>query len=397
WRRDTFAPDGTLVRIQFIDRESREARNEVYLRSDGRVGILHQYRETGDARTLHRIVLLDKDGHVKAEFSSMDQWVEHWLEEIVSRACSDVLFVIDKNRIYLKAAMRLRQRMGVFDDVFGKQRRLAIVPIVHAVHTQGTGGQGRGTVMSAPTNTNYQAILENPGCADAIVAGTRTQREDIETRYHATNVFAIPHAFTQIKSVGVSDRACDRVWNRIVCVGRYSKEKNLGLAIEIFAQVHRQHPDARLEFYGAGAQREAMIGQTQLLGMESVVKVNDYADDIATIYATAGLSILTSSGEGFPLSIMESLSGGCPVVAFDVRYGPADMIEHGKSGFLIPPGEDDAFAKSMDRLLADRAMHKQMSRDAMLRANQFSASNVESAWRGLLVDRLDLNLDADIR
>ncbi|MDU1480554.1 MAG: glycosyltransferase, partial [Staphylococcus epidermidis] len=62
-------------------------------------------------------------------------------------------------------------------------------------------------------------------------------------------------------------------------------------------------------------------------------------------------SLLTSEYEGFGLTVMESIEVGCPVIAYDVRYGPGEIIEHGENGYLVEPDNIEAFAAYMDKII----------------------------------------------
>ncbi len=54
---------------------------------------------------------------------------------------------------------------------------------------------------------------------------------------------------------------------------------------------------------------------------------------------------MTSSFEGYPLATLESMSRGCPVVSYDIRYGPREQISDGVDGFLVPPGDIELLAQ----------------------------------------------------
>jgi poly(glycerol-phosphate) alpha-glucosyltransferase len=120
------------------------------------------------------------------------------------------------------------------------------------------------------------------------------------------------------------------------------------------------------------------------LGMERNIFVHGYATDVASLYRSAGLSLLTSKGEGYALVIMESLCHGCPVVAFDVNYGPADMIRDGKTGALVPFNDEEALASALLEILNNPQRHEQMCDDVLRSARDFGADVVADKWRRLL-------------
>jgi poly(glycerol-phosphate) alpha-glucosyltransferase len=81
---------------------------------------------------------------------------------------------------------------------------------------------------------------------------------------------------------------------------------------------------------------------------------------------------------------MESLCHGCPVVAFDVNYGPADMIRDGKTGALVPFNDEEALASALLEILNNPRRHEQMCDDALKSACEFGVDVVADQWRRLL-------------
>ena len=81
--------------------------------------------------------------------------------------------------------------------------------------------------------------------------------------------------------------------------------------------------------------------------------------------------------------IIEAMSQGTPVVAFDVRVGPRAVIEDGKNGFLIAEDDEKAFAEKAVLLIKDPEKRAQMSSAALKRANDFSEETVVAKWEVL--------------
>jgi poly(glycerol-phosphate) alpha-glucosyltransferase len=120
------------------------------------------------------------------------------------------------------------------------------------------------------------------------------------------------------------------------------------------------------------------------LGLADSVQINSYVEDVPAVYRAAGLSILTSRNEGYPLGIMESLAAGCPVVAFDVRYGPSEMIEDGINGFLVSFENEGLLVERIVALLSDVDLHRAMSENAVASVARFGRDSVAERWRTLI-------------
>ena len=79
----------------------------------------------------------------------------------------------------------------------------------------------------------------------------------------------------------------------------------------------------------------------------------------------------TSAFEGQGLALAEALAHGVPVVAYDIRYGPRDMLADG-GGILVPDGDEDALADALVRMLGDAALRRRLAREARASAAALS-------------------------
>ena len=93
---------------------------------------------------------------------------------------------------------------------------------------------------------------------------------------------------------------------------------------------------------------------------------------------------LTSASEGFPLSILESMSRGVPMVSFDIPYGPADLIVNGRNGFLVPARDVEALAARTVQVMGDPDLRAELSRAALETVTRFSPERHVEAWARVL-------------
>lgn len=151
---------------------------------------------------------------------------------------------------------------------------------------------------------------------------------------------------------------------RIVTVGSMKPVKNHPLLLRAFAKMDR--PDARLMLVGTGAGEGALRALTAELGIAQQVIFAGFHPDPTPFYQTADLFVLSSDYEGFGNVIVEALACGTPVVSTDCPSGPAEILENGKYGRLVPVGDAQALADAMQAALAaphDPAPLKQRASD----------------------------------
>ena len=99
---------------------------------------------------------------------------------------------------------------------------------------------------------------------------------------------------------------------------------------------------------------------------------------------------MTSWYEGYPLSTIESMSRGCPVVSYDIKYGPREQISDGVDGFLVPPGDVDMVARRVIELLESPELVRRMSEAAIERAKRFGPAESLASWADVLHAAVEL-------
>ncbi len=130
-------------------------------------------------------------------------------------------------------------------------------------------------------------------------------------------------------------------------------------------------PDARLELWGEGAQRGALEALVAERGLEHAVSLPGLTTDPGAVLDRAAVYLTTSAFEGQGLALAEALAHGTPVVAWDIRYGPRDMLGDG-GGILVPDGDDDALVDALRRVLTDEALRESLAAEARQAAEAVS-------------------------
>jgi glycosyltransferase involved in cell wall biosynthesis len=129
-------------------------------------------------------------------------------------------------------------------------------------------------------------------------------------------------------------------------VGRLVAVKNHALFLEAAARVRTALPSARFVVVGDGELRGEVERRIDALGLRDCMTVVGWRHELAPIYSDLDLKVLTSENEGTPLTIIEALAAGVPVVATAVG-GVPDLLEHGHLGRLVPPGDVTALAEAI--------------------------------------------------
>jgi glycosyltransferase involved in cell wall biosynthesis len=135
-------------------------------------------------------------------------------------------------------------------------------------------------------------------------------------------------------------------------VGGLRREKRFDLLIRAVARLRDEGIDVEAVILGEGSERgslEALVGE---LGLADRVSLPGYRDDVPALLGGLDVAVLCSEREGSPLSVMEYMEAGRPIVASAVG-GVPDLIEDGVEGRLVPPGSPEALANAIGEILAD--------------------------------------------
>ena len=145
----------------------------------------------------------------------------------------------------------------------------------------------------------------------------------------------------------------------IGCVARLSPEKGHAVLLRAFRKVLSRHPQARLVLIGDGAERERLQQLATDLGIGHLVRFLGLRADVPEVLAACDLFTLPSIQEGFPMVILEALAAGKAVIASEVGAIP-DVIRHGATGMLVPPGDADALADALCFLIEDKGARQRL-------------------------------------
>lgn len=165
----------------------------------------------------------------------------------------------------------------------------------------------------------------------------------------------------------------------LVYAAEFSARKNQQALLRAFAALPQ---DAWLLLAGRGAEQENCQTLARTLGVAERVVFAGFVPDVQTCYQAADVCLSTSRSEGLPFNLMEAMHCALPVVATDVK-GHQDLVEQGKTGFLVPYGDEAGLTDCLRQLMADRARCLELGFRGMAAVERY-------ALEGVLEDNLML-------
>lgn len=171
----------------------------------------------------------------------------------------------------------------------------------------------------------------------------------------------------------------------IVAVGRVDENKNHEMLIRAFAGIAKEFPDYCLTIYGDGDKRKELKDMVRKTGLEKQIFLPGITDNTAdSIYKTR-VFVLPSNTEGVPNTLIEAMLMGLTVISTDCPCGgPADLIEDGVNGILIPVGSVKILQEKLRFLLKNLQIADKMGENAVKIAEAYMPEKVFEEWENFL-------------
>lgn len=337
-----------------------------YLTPDGKVAMVFSYKDYQ-----HNSITGVELPLVKQQFKAMAELYGYFFDQI--NEDSNSIFYYDRD---LPLA-----------SLFKMQTKHQTVMVVHNNHEQPIIPNEEKTKYATFYEQLFDEYAKYP--FDQIVVATKQQRADILAKYDlpAGVVVTIPVSWVnKTKMVPASERTK----HSLIMVNRIAPEKRVMDVIKAFEIVVQSVPDATLKIYGnaVGEQNEQLVEEAnryilahQLFGKAQFAGFTTLLD---SRYDQATVGVMTSTVEGFNIAMLEELNHGIPVVAYDIKYGPRDMIDDGRNGYLVANGDIEALAAQIIKIMTNPLLENQLSQGAYQKATEFSEAEIWQKWQVML-------------
>jgi glycosyltransferase involved in cell wall biosynthesis len=159
----------------------------------------------------------------------------------------------------------------------------------------------------------------------------------------------------------------------IVHLGRLRRYKSVEVALGAMLKIRERLPSAKLAIIGDGPHKRALEVQTHRLGLGESVRFLGFmrGEELVEYLNRAHLLVNPSPKEGWGLTVVEANACGLPVVASD-RPGLMDSVRDGETGFLVPYGDEDAFAARALAILENDELWRRLSAGALERVKELT-------------------------
>lgn len=172
----------------------------------------------------------------------------------------------------------------------------------------------------------------------------------------------------------------------LLFVGRLAAVKGLPVLFDAFAEARQSLPNLRLTLIGDGTDRPALEALAKSMGTGDTITFAGYQSqaEVAAALSRTDLLVLPSFAEGVPVVLMEAMAAGKPVVATQVG-GVGELVESGRTGHLVPPGDAGALAKAIRDSLSNPKWYTEAGATGQAKVAQDFNAATEAAWLAILL------------
>ncbi|MGL3806102.1 stealth conserved region 3 domain-containing protein [Paeniglutamicibacter sp. R2-26] len=175
----------------------------------------------------------------------------------------------------------------------------------------------------------------------------------------------------------------------VIAAGRFAPGKQFSQLIDAFSRISSQHPDWLLRIYGHGPLEDSLKNQAVRLNVSHAVQIVPPVKNLELEWPKGSILALTSRMEGLPLVIMEAAGAGVPTISYDCQTGPAELIDDGRSGILVPLNDVESMALALSKLMGDDNLRFAMGQAAKESIGDYAPSKIEAQWSRLYSELLD--------
>lgn len=167
--------------------------------------------------------------------------------------------------------------------------------------------------------------------------------------------------------------------------GRFEEEiKNFTLLIESYQISKARSSNFHLLLIGQGTSKAFIEKKVNDMDLVNFIHILPFQSNVIPYIQQAHCTLLTSRFEGFPMSIIESLAAGTPVISVDCETGPNEIIRNEYNGLLVENHNKEALANAINQFLSDPVLYQNCKKNAQKSVEHLSLKNISQQWKKLL-------------
>jgi len=309
-----------------------------------------------------RMSVLDAKGEIIAQYTSIRDFYFSWFDLVIGT----------------QPAVLINESKTVGAYVHDYRRpNVLICQVMHNSHLDNDASTPFG-----PLALGRMKMVETHDQVDIFAFLTSTQQDEFDEALGSEESHAVlPNSRQGSEVAEVAELERPRTAGIAVSSLDYRKRVDDAIRAVSLAADESGTP-VTLDIFGAGKKKGQLQSLVDELGVSCAVRLRGYTHDARAEFRSHSFLLFTSRLEGMGLVLVEAMAEGCIPIAYDIRYGPAAVIDDGINGFLVPSGNKQALAGAIAKFvsMSDEQVVA-MRRAAVRRAADFAEDAVVAQWK----------------
>jgi glycosyltransferase involved in cell wall biosynthesis len=362
-KREDYDGFGYLRKVSYMDFVNNKARQMIFYRDNGNAYLSKWVNPDNGLAT--RVNYFNENGELEKIFSNDVELKTYWLETVISK--HEYPVVVSDARAVDPIMLNLKNSQ------------------VHKIWRLHSNHVGSPYDPSGEIEKTIKPCLDALDELDTVLVLTEEQKSDLEKRFGKRDkIKVLPHYKDHFADTGWFDTN-EKDENLAVVVSRFAKLKRIDHIILAFLKVVDTFPEAKLELWGYGEEESNLKKLINEKKLTKNIEIKGFTHNPDELYNKALFSVLASKTEGFSLGILESMANATPVISYDIKYGPRDMILDNKTGLFAENGNIDQLAEKMIWMFENRKAAVKMGKKAAKSVRErFNKEVYQERWLQLI-------------
>jgi len=220
--------------------------------------------------------------------------------------------------------------------------------------------------------------------ADIVTANSQTALKAMASYVPDEKLLWLPNAVPAAPDPEANPLNLSGSGSLFIAVGRLAPQKGYDILIRALARLPDNLAHWGLIIVGSGPLRDELQTLARAEGVETRIQWAGVQSNPYSYYRAGDIFVLASRHEGMPNVVLEALSVGLPVIVTDACAGALDIIEHDRSGLVVPSEDADALAVAMARLAYDADLRSRLARSGAALLEDYQPEKIMSMWDGII-------------
>lgn len=195
--------------------------------------------------------------------------------------------------------------------------------------------------------------------------------KNIETLYNPIDFSFLENKAEESLNIG---------FEYIVSIGRFTDIKQFDVIIECYAKSELKNKNIKLLILGDGENRDKLTNLISELKLEQDVLLLGFQENPYKYMKHAKFLVMTSKYEGFPMVLLESLACKTPVVSYDLKSGPSEIIIPNENGILVENQNKNAMTEALNEMISNKDLYLHCKQNTKSSVERFSLENIGNQW-----------------